>query len=222
MTPPITALLLSLPHVSSIALCNKNKLCNLILRYPFYSQPFGDTNMADVTSGLFIYLSLSQQKPMTIRVPTEIVVYVVVFRSSIRVQPNKNHGGRGSRFWCKTDFLRVLIRRYRPCCWNQVSLRRRRNLTPVSNVREAKSLLWAPKGLRLRFEFPFNLIGKSTMTFLTGQSWRVLKSWYTGGGPEQRFRRWAQANLVEVSYILSRAWILEITIPGHLLLKTYQ
>ena len=25
--------------------------------------------------------------------------------------------------------------------------------------------------------------------FLIGQSWRVLKSWYTGGGPEGRFRR---------------------------------
>ena len=28
------------------------------------------------------------------------------------------------------------------------------------------------------------------MAFLTVQSWRVLKSWYTGGGPEQGFRRW--------------------------------
>ena len=26
------------------------------------------------------------------------------------------------------------------------------------------------------------------MAFLLGQSWRVLKSWYTGGGPEQGFR----------------------------------
>ena len=34
--------------------------------------------------------------------------------------------------------------------------------------------------LELRLEFPFNLIS---------QSWRVLKSWYTGGGPEQGFRR---------------------------------
>ena len=39
------------------------------------------------------------------------------------------------------------------------------------------------------FEFPFNLIGKSTMTFSTGQSLRVLKSWYTAGGPEGGFRR---------------------------------
>ena len=54
------------------------------------------------------------------------------------------------------------------------------NLTSVSNDCEAarKSLFdWAPNGLNefpeVRYEFPFNLIGKSTMTFLTGQSWRV-------------------------------------------------
>ena len=41
----------------------------------------------------------------------------------------------------------------------------------------------------MRFEFPFILIGKSSMSFLTGQSCRVLKSWYTGGDPEQGFRR---------------------------------
>ena len=34
--------------------------------------------------------------------------------------------------------------------------------------------------LELRLEFLFNLIG---------QSWRVLKSWYTDGGLEQGFRR---------------------------------
>ena len=39
----------------------------------------------------------------------------------------------------------------------------------------------------MRFEYLFKIIGKSTMGFLTGQSWRVLKPWYTGGGPEQRF-----------------------------------
>ena len=38
------------------------------------------------------------------------------------------------------------------------------------------------------FEFLYILIGKSTMAFLTGQSWRVLISWYTGEGPEQGFR----------------------------------
>ena len=54
------------------------------------------------------------------------------------------------------------------------SLRRRRNLTPVSYVCKAalKSLFWAPNGLNelpeVRLEFAFNLIGKSRMAFLTG------------------------------------------------------
>ena len=41
----------------------------------------------------------------------------------------------------------------------------------------------------VRFKFPFILIGKSTVAFLKGQSWHVLKSWYTSVGPEQGFRR---------------------------------
>ena len=40
----------------------------------------------------------------------------------------------------------------------------------------------------MRFEFPFNLIGKMTMALLAAQSWCIIKSWYTGGGPEQGFR----------------------------------
>ena len=76
-----------------------------------------------------------------------------------------------------------------------LSLRRRCNLTPVSNVCEAalKSMHRDPTDStnlpEVRFQFPFNLIRKLTMAFLTGQSWAVVKSWYTGGGPEQRFRR---------------------------------
>ena len=67
-------------------------------------------------------------------------------------------------------------------------------LTPVSNVYKAAliSLFWALNGLNelpeMRFKFLFSLIGKLTMAFLTGQSWRVLKSGYTGGVPEQEFR----------------------------------
>jgi len=63
----------------------------------------------------------------------------------------------------------------------------------------------------MRFEFPFNLIGKSTMTFLTGQSWRVLKSWYTVGYPEQGFRRCFEDRLVSVSSQAAQAhyvWVL--------------
>ena len=75
------------------------------------------------------------------------------------------------------------------------SLRRRLNLTLAGHAFEAapRSLFRAPNRFNelpeMRFEFPFNLIGKSTMAFSTGQSWRVLKSWYTGGGPEEGFRR---------------------------------
>ena len=80
--------------------------------------------------------------------------------------------------------------------YSMFSLRRRRNQTPVSNVCKVApiSLFWAANGLNnlpeMRFRFRFNLIGKWTMASLTVQSWRVLKSWYTGGGPEQGFRRW--------------------------------
>ena len=74
------------------------------------------------------------------------------------------------------------------------SLRGKRYLTSVSNACEAAaiSLFWAPKDFNelpeVRLEFPFKLIGISTVPFLTGQSWLVLKSWYTGEGLEQRFR----------------------------------
>ena len=42
---------------------------------------------------------------------------------------------------------------------------------------------------QVRFEFPFTLIGILTMTYLKGQSRRLNKSWYIGGGPEQSLRR---------------------------------
>ena len=63
-----------------------------------------------------------------------------------------------------------------------------------------------PNGLNelteLGFELPFILIGKSTMAFLTGQSWRLLKSWYTGGGLEQGFQRCFAEGLIQ-SLVLS-------------------
>ena len=67
--------------------------------------------------------------------------------------------------------------------WAFVSLRLKRNLTSVSDVCEAApiSLLWGPNGLNelpeVRFDFSFNMIGKLTMAFSTGQSCCVLKSW---------------------------------------------
>ena len=56
------------------------------------------------------------------------------------------------------------------------------------------SLFKIPNGLNelleVCFEFLFILlIGKSTMAFLTGQSWHILKSWYPGEGPQQGFWR---------------------------------
>ena len=57
----------------------------------------------------------------------------------------------------------------------------------MNNVCEEEpiSMFWAPDGLNeQRFEFPFILIGKSTKELLIGQSWRIVKPWYTGGGPE--------------------------------------
>ena len=63
-------------------------------------------------------------------------------------------------------------------------LRHRCNLTSVSKVCDAApiSLFWPPTGFNelseVRVKLPFILIGKSTMAFFKGQSWRVLKSWW--------------------------------------------
>ena len=63
-----------------------------------------------------------------------------------------------------------------------------------SKVCEAvpRSLFWAPNRftelLEVCFEFPSILSGKWAITsLLTGQSWHVIKSWYTGEGQEQGF-----------------------------------
>ena len=83
------------------------------------------------------------------------------------------------------------------------SLRRRGNQTAVSNVCETfpRSLFWPPDELNelpeVRFEFPFILIGKSTMAFLTGQSWCILKSWYIGGSPDQGLWRCFADGLIQ-------------------------
>ena len=75
------------------------------------------------------------------------------------------------------------------CHLHMVSLLCRFNLTSVSNT---NIHVLGPNGLselpEVHFEFPFILIGKMTMDFLRGQSWRVPKSWYTGGDPEQGFQ----------------------------------
>ena len=47
----------------------------------------------------------------------------------------------------------------------------------------------------VRFQVPFVLIGKSTMVFLTNQSWRVFKFCYTAGGPEHGVWRFLSGGL---------------------------
>ena len=62
------------------------------------------------------------------------------------------------------------------------SLHCRSNLTPVGNILEVapRQMFWVPNGLNelpeVHFELPLTLIGKSTMAFLTDQSWHILKS----------------------------------------------
>ena len=57
------------------------------------------------------------------------------------------------------------------------------------------------------FEFPFNMIGELAMASSTGQSWRVLKSWYRRprtkslGVVSQTFLAWAWLRYVCNSYV---------------------
>ena len=82
------------------------------------------------------------------------------------------------------------------------SLHGRRNLTLVSNICEAApmSLFWAHYGLNklpeMHFIFAFNLIGKSTVAFLTGRSWCIPTSWYTAGSPKQGFQHSLQTDFI--------------------------
>ena len=85
------------------------------------------------------------------------------------------------------------------------SLHRRRHVTPVSNVCVAApiSLFWVPNGLNelpeMRFEFPFNLIGKSTVVDLKGQSCLRIKimvhTVHTVGSSGQNLGAVSQADL---------------------------
>ena len=106
----------------------------------------------------------------------------------------------GSWFWCKVrrdlDLLDPSLTTASLFqTSSQVRLHCRCNLNLViSNVCKTALIFqfWAADGLNelpeMRFEFPLNLIAKLTMAFLTGQSWRVLKSRYTGGGLKQGFQ----------------------------------
>ena len=60
-------------------------------------------------------------------------------------------------------------------------------------------MFWAPERINelkeMHFNFPFNLTGKSTVAILTGQSWCILKSQYTGGGQNRDFGAVSQTDL---------------------------
>ena len=68
-----------------------------------------------------------------------------------------------------------------------IGQRRRGNVTSVSNVCGATrfscsgSLKDSMNYRKCVSNFPFNLIGKSSIPLITGQSWRGFESWYTGG-----------------------------------------
>ena len=87
----------------------------------------------------------------------------------------------------------------------QYCLHHRHNLTLVSTcnicISVLVSLFGTPNSLNklpeMLFVFPFNPTGKSTMAFLTGQSWYILKSWYTGGAQNNDFGAVPQMDLIK-------------------------
>ena len=97
--------------------------------------------------------------------------------------------GSNSHLWENLYRAKGKLCKFVTCPLNR--LHHRFNLTLVCNKVVPRSLVWAPYWLNklpeVCFEFPFNMIGKSTMAFLTSQSWCELKSWYTDGDPEQGF-----------------------------------
>ena len=76
--------------------------------------------------------------------------------------------------------------------WKKIcSLRPRHNLTSarlVMSVKQHQDPCSGPATDSMNYQkfVPFILIGKLMMAFLIGQSWHILKSWYTGQGPRSR------------------------------------
>ena len=79
------------------------------------------------------------------------------------------------------------------CLHGMISLCGRVNLTSVGIICEAvlRSVFCAPKDSMNYWKCLSNFLpcwlANQQWLFLTGQSWHVLKSWYTGGNPEQEF-----------------------------------
>ena len=45
------------------------------------------------------------------------------------------------------------------------------------------------------------MIGKSTMAFLTSQSWHIIKSWYRAGDQKKDIGTVSQVDLTEFSFV---------------------
>ena len=63
------------------------------------------------------------------------------------------------------------------------------------------------------FQISFNLIGKSTMALLTGQSWWMLESWYTVGAKNKDCRTVSQTDSTK-SLVPSVPQAIMLHVPG--------
>ena len=133
------------------------------------------------------------RKPTTWRLPSKQTLHWPLFARQFK--PRECSLCSKGTWWqvspSRTTWLQPAAKRSYKLITLNLSLRPRRNLTTVSDVCEAvpRSLLWACKEFHelpeVSFEFSFKLIGKSTLASLArDQSWRVLKSWQTGGDPK--------------------------------------
>ena len=71
----------------------------------------------------------------------------------------------------------------------QHRLRSRCTLTTACSFKQRRDPCSGPliELPEMRLEFPFNLIGQSSSTFLTGKSWLFRESWYTAEGNNKDF-----------------------------------
>ena len=126
-----------------------------------------------------------QDTPRSSRLQCKGSIYLFYFKTlSNGPAPGMEPATSRSAVKRSTDWANPAAVSKNPTRFGFHSPNRQRNLTPVSNVCEAavRSLFWTPTGFNelpeVWFELPFNMIGELALASLTGQSWRVLKSWY--------------------------------------------
>ena len=82
---------------------------------------------------------------------------------------------------------------------HQRSLLRKSNPNPANNKAALISLFWASNGQRITGDLACRCFLQPDWQInngiVTGQQWRLLKSWYTGGGPEQGLGTVSQSDL---------------------------